>query len=112
MKKNKQLLISWILGAAYFLYLISYLTSAVSGSTGAEQAGAAIASALIMPHLITVGIATLFNILGWSMNKTGFALTGAILYSVSLVLFPPYFMFVVIQIVLSFVGYSKMKKGS
>lgn len=110
MKKNKQLLISWILGALYFVYLVVYFTSAISGTEGTEQAGATVAAVLVMPHMIAVGFATLFNVLGWTQNKKGFALTGGILYSVALVLFPVYFMFVIIQIILSFVGYSKIKK--
>ena len=49
-------------------------------------------------------------ILGWAMNKRGFALTGAILYTVALVLFPVYFMFVIVQMVLSYVGFATLKK--
>ena len=43
------------------------------------------------------------------MNKRGFALTGAILYTVALVLMPLYFMFVIIQMILSYVGFAKLK---
>jgi hypothetical protein len=44
------------------------------------------------------------------MNKRGFALTGAILYAVSMVLFIPYFFFVLVQTILSFIGFAKLKK--
>jgi len=44
------------------------------------------------------------------MKKRGFALTGAILYTVALILFPMYFMFVIIEMILSYVGFAKMKK--
>lgn len=110
MKKSKLLLISWILGALYFIYIVAYTSGAISGTDGAEQAGAALAVTLMFPHIVCVGLATLFNILGWSMNKKGFALTGGILYAVFMVLFPIYFMFVLVQTILSFVGYAKMKK--
>ena len=53
--------------------------------------------------------AVIFNVLGWAMNKRGFALTGAILYTVALVLMPLYFMFVIIQMILSYVGFAKLK---
>ena len=43
------------------------------------------------------------------MNKRGFALTGAILYAVAMVMFPFYFFFVVVQMILSFVGFAKLK---
>ena len=65
---------------------------------------------LVAPHIICVVIATIFNIVGWYMNKRGFVLTGAILYAVSILMFPLYFLFVVVQTVLSFVGFAKMPK--
>ena len=46
------------------------------------------------------------------MSRRGFALTGAILYTVAIVLFPLYFMFVIIQVILSFVGFAKMQSHS
>lgn len=110
MKKNKLLLASWILGALYFVFLVTYFMGATSNGDGMEQAGAVIATAIVMPHMVAVGLATLFNILGWAQNRRSFALTGGILYSVSIVLFPIYFMFVIIQVILSFWGYSKLKK--
>lgn len=111
MKKSKLLLVSWILGALYTVYIIFYFINGVSSQTDAATAiGAGIAAALVAPHMLVTALATLFNILGWAMNKRGFALTGGILYAVAIALFPMYFMFVTIQTVLSFVGYAKMKK--
>ena len=49
------------------------------------------------------------NVIGYFANSRGFILTGAILYTVSLVLFPVYFMFVIIQMVLSYVAFARMK---
>lgn len=110
-KLNKLLLISFILGAVYLIYSAVYWTGAAgSGDNAAEQIGAGIATALVMPHLICTVIAVIFNALGVFMNKRGFALTGAILYTVALVLFPVYFMFVIVQMVLSYIGFAKMKK--
>jgi len=110
MKKSKLLLVSWILSVAYLVYLIAYFTGAIGSTTDVEQAGAAIAFVLVMPHAFILFLGLIFNVLGWAMNKRGFALTGAILYSVSMFLFIPYFFFVVIQTVLSYVAYAKMKK--
>lgn len=109
-KKSKCLLISWILGVLYVLYLIGYIVNTnVSMTETAEAIGAGIATVIIMPHLICTVLAVIFNILGWAMNKRGFALTGAILYTVALVLMPLYFMFVIIQMILSYVGFAKLK---
>lgn len=110
-KKSVLLLISAVLGVLYILYSISYWTGANTGSTDAATAlGAGIATALVFPHLIRAGVAVIFNILGWSMSHRGFALTGAILYAVSMILFPLYFMFTLFQMILSFVGFARLKK--
>lgn len=109
-KKSVLLLISAIIGVAYIIYSISYWGGASSGSSGAEAIGAGIATVLVMPHLICTGLAVLFNILGWAMSSRGFALTGGILYAVAMVVFPFYFMFVLIEVVLSFIGFVRLKK--
>lgn len=110
MTKEKQAIISpWILDVLYIDYLFAYFGGLVGNTTGGEQVGSLIASTIVMPHAICAALAVLFNILGWSMNNRGFTLTGAILYAVSIVLMPLYFMFVIIQMILSFVGYAKMK---
>ncbi|AJA42534.1 hypothetical protein phiCT453A_44 (endogenous virus) [Clostridium phage phiCT453A] len=111
MKRSKLLLISAILGALYSVYLISHFGGGIFGSKdGVELAGAAIATALVTPHMILVVLATIFNWVAYFSNKRGFALTGAILYSVAGVIFMLYIMFVIPSIVLSFIGYAKLKK--
>ena len=109
-KKSKCLLVSWILGAAYVVYLIAYFFGANANTAdSAEALGVGLATALVMPHLVVTLLAVIFNILGWAMSKRGFALTGAILYAVAMVLFPMYFFFVIVQMILSFVGFAKLK---
>lgn len=113
MKKKRSilLLLSAIIGVLYIAYSISYWTGANTGNTGtATVIGAGLATALVFPHLICAGLAVIFNILGWTMNHRGFALTGAILYAVSMLLFPLYFMFVLLEVILSFVGFARLKK--
>lgn len=108
---NKCLLISLILGVAYVIYSIVYWSGAIgSGANAAEQIGTGIASMLVMPHIAFVVLAVIFNALALFVKKQGFALTGAILYSVALVLFPLYFIFVIIQMILSYIGFAKSKK--
>ena len=110
-KLSKCLLISFILGVLYLIYSATYWSGAAGrGTSTAEQIGSGLATAIVMPHLVFTALAVIFNALGLFMRKRGFALTGAILYTVALVLFPVYFMFVVIQMILSYVGFAKMKK--
>ena len=63
-----------------------------------------------MPHMICAVLAAIFNVLGWAQNHRGFALTGAILYAVAAAVFPLYAMFTLVQMILSFVGFAKLKK--
>lgn len=109
-KRSKALLISAILGALYSIYLISYFGSGIANTTGAEQVGASIATAIVTPHMILVVLATIFNWVSYFTNKRGFALTAGILYSVAGVIFLIYIFFVIPSIVLSFVGYANLKK--
>lgn len=104
-------MIAWILGAAYVLFLFSYFSGLNTNTTDtAEALDAGLATALVMPHMIVTLLAVIFNVLGWAMNKRGFALTGGILYAVAMVLFPLYLFFVIVQMILSFVGFANLKK--
>lgn len=112
-KINKCLLISFLLGVLYCIYIVSYMGTSMSEQTSmAGQVGIGLAATVIMPHLVCTVLATIFNGLGVFMRESGFALVGAILYSVALVLFIPYFMFVIIELILSFIGYGQLKKNN
>lgn len=110
-KKSVLLLISAILGVLYAFYIVTYFAGATFNANGAAAAiGAGIAAFLVMPHMICAVLAAIFNVLGWSMSSRGFTLTGAILYAVAAFLFPLYAIFVLIQMILSFVGFARLKK--
>lgn len=110
-KRSKVLIISAVLEVLYSIFLVVNFGGAISGaSSDAEALGGAIATALVTPHMICIVLATIFNVIGAIKSKAGFALTGAILYSVGGVLFLMYIPFVIPMIVLSFVGYAKVKK--
>lgn len=114
MKKSKLLLVALILGALYLVYSAWYWFGggADVGSSSTAQAGAVIASAIVMPHLVLTLLAVVFNALGFALSKRAFALVAGILYSVAMVLFPPYFFFVIVQAILSFVAFAKMKEAA
>ncbi|HHX72420.1 MAG TPA: hypothetical protein GX701_05770 [Clostridiales bacterium] len=111
MKKNKLLLASAILGTAYLFYIVYYFfNSVMTASDPLEAIGAGIATALVAPHMFILLLAVIFNWIGWSINATWSALTGAILYCVSAFLFLIYTPFLVLQIIFSFVGFAKVRK--
>ncbi|GKH35115.1 hypothetical protein DWX41_02850 [Hungatella hathewayi] len=110
-KINVCVLISLIFGVLYLIYCAFYWSGTISDTVGtAQKVGVAIATTLVIPHIAMTALAVVFNALGLFMNKWGFVLTGAILYAVALILFPIYFIFVIVEMILSFVGFAQMKK--
>jgi hypothetical protein len=109
-KRSKVMLVANVLGSIYAIYLMAYFFGSVGSTEGAEQVGAGLATAIIMPHLVLIVLSALFGFLGFFLRKDGFNLTSGILYSVATALFLLYFMFTVPLVVLSFVGYSKQKQ--
>lgn len=105
------LIISAIIGICYIVYLISYFGNAnTTSASDSEAIGAGIATMLVMPHMICAGIALMFNVLAIIIKRSsGFALTAGILYTVSIALFFTYFMFVIVEAILCYVGYAKRK---
>lgn len=106
MRKSKLLLVSWILSVIYSVMLLKYFSEISSSGEVVD----AFATILLYPHIVVVLMGLLFNILGWSLHKAGYALTGAILYTVGIVLMPIYIFFIIIQTILSYVAYVRMKR--
>jgi len=110
-KRSKALLISGILGALYMIYIIYYCITTMAAQTdGASQLGTGIGIALITPHIICVVLAVIFNWIGWAGSIRWAALVGAIMYCVAAAIFILYAPFVLVQLILSFVGFAKLKK--
>lgn len=109
-KRSKVLFICALLATVYVIYLIVYFMGTTASSDSTEAIGGAIATVIIMPHLVLNALGAIFNWVGVLLRKNWGALTGAILYAVGLVLFPPYFLFSIPLIILGFTGYAKQKK--
>lgn len=105
------LLIALFVGAAYLAYSASYWTGANTSGTDTDRLGAGIATVLVMPHLVLTILAVVFNALGLFMYSRPFTLVAAILYSVAMVLFPVYFMFVVAEAVFCYIAFARMPKA-
>ena len=112
-KRSKLALIGLVMTGIYLIYLITHFAGANNSAVGdSEQAGAAIATMLILPHTVLVFLGAVFNGLGYFLGKRGFVLTAGILYAVALAAFVPYFMFIVVQMILMFVAFAKMRANS
>lgn len=110
-KHSKSLLAAWIVGAAYFIYITTYFWGKLEGTENPfEIIGAGIAFTLVLPHILLVLLAVIFNIVGWAMSKNWAALTGGILYCGAALVFLMYWFFVIPSAILSFVGFAMLKK--
>ena len=109
-KRSKVLFVCAILATLYVIYLITYFAGSTTSEDAAEAIGGAIATALVMPHMLIMAMGTIFVWIGFSLKKDWGALVGSILYCLGMVLFPLYFMFTIPLIILGFVGFSKQKK--
>ena len=110
--RSKVLFVAAVLATLYLIYVVYYFmsindTSATADST--EALGSAIATVMVLPHMLVLFIGVLLNWVGFGTRKNGFNLAAAILYCVSAGIFLLYAIFLVPSIVLGFVGYSKQK---
>lgn len=108
--RSKILFICALLATIYVIYLISYFGNATGDLNSSEEIGGAIATALVTPHMIFIGVGAIFSWLGFFLKKSWSALVAAILYCIGALSFIMYFVFCIPLIILGFVGYSKQKK--
>lgn len=111
-KKSKLLLVSGILGTLYLIYLITYFMGGMATDDQTQAIAGGLATMLVMPHMLCVGVAVIFTWIGWALRARWGALVAGILYSVSILAMFLYAPFVIIQLILSFVGFAKIKKSN
>ncbi len=109
-KRSKALLIATSIATIYVVYLLTYFVGGTANAEGADMVGGAIATALVMPHIIMFLIGAVFGWIGVLARKSWAALVGAIMYAVGTLFFLMYAMFGVPILILGFIGYSKQKK--
>ena len=85
--RSRILFTSSIIATAYIIYLITYFYNGMQSNDSAEAIGGAIATALVTPHILMIGLGTIFGWLGFFLRKTSFALVSAILVSVGALIF-------------------------
>lgn len=65
-----------------------------------------ISSYALVPHFIMFALACIFNWVGYGTNIRGFTLTAGILYCVAIVMCPVSLLFLLVPLVLAFIGFS------
>ena len=117
--RNILLLIALVIAVIYFFAQVGNISSGADrvanmSAETAEQAGEAIGTALgitlLMPHVILVALAVIFNAVGWFGRMRWAALTAAILYTVGGVLGLTNFLFVLAPMVLCYIASAQMKR--
>ena len=120
-KRSVLLFIALIIGVVYLCMQIGNITThannisttdAQTAEQVGEQIGTAIGITLLLPHVVLVALAVIFNAVGWLGKARWAALTAAILYTVGGVLGFVNFFFVLIPMVLCYVAYGKMKQSA
>jgi hypothetical protein len=110
-KRSKAAFVGALLGVAYAIYSVWYWAGASSDvGNDAEAVGAAIATVLVLPHMLVTVLGAIFAVIGFFTRKAGLTLTAAILFSVAALLFLLYAAFLIPSIVLGFVGFANQKK--
>lgn len=108
--RSKVLFVGTLLSTLYIIYLMVYFGGSMSSSDATEAIGGALATALVMPHMLITGLGVIFSWVGFFTRKPWGALVGAILYCVGAILFLIYAIFSIPLIILGFIGYAKQKK--
>lgn len=90
------------IATAYSIYLICYFYSI------GTDLGSSIATLLVTPHMICCVLGSVFMWVAFFRNNQGMALTGAIMFCVSAVLFITYAPLTLPTIILGFIGYSRI----
>ncbi len=110
-RRNILYLVAILLTTAYFIYMFVYLgDTAAKSETDSQAIGLGLAIVAMIPHLVLVGIAYIFNWVAYALKENWAGLVAGILYSVSILFMFIYAPFVLIQLVLCFVAYAKVKK--
>lgn len=113
-KKNAKhsvcLFLAFILGLIYlvFLLFITYVNVPAAAQVSESLAailGNAVNQIMVWPHMISTLLAVILTGFAFARKSRGMALAGAILYTVALVLYPGYFMFVIVEALLGFIGF-------
>ena len=90
-----------ILTVLYAVYIVSYFGDM-------DDIGMAIATMIVMPHVVCTVVAAAFSLVGFFGKKRWAMLTSGILMAAAAALFPMYAPLVIVQTILLFISYARM----
>ena len=113
-RRSRLLLAACVIGSLSLILTVYYMISATGSAIKTDDAiqglGTLLAMGLAVPFAVASGIATVFVWVGYGTMRRGFVLTAAILYSVAIVLLFVWFYLVIIQMILCYISYARMKR--
>ncbi len=113
-KKNAKhsvcLFLAFLLGLLYLVFLLftKYVDSPISAKVNeslAAMLGNFVGQLAVWPHMIATLLAVIFTGFAFARKSRPMALTGAILYTIALAVYPSYFLFVIVEALLGFIGF-------
>lgn len=110
MRLNRQLLLmSAGLGTLYLTYLACHFMG-IGTLTPTEKLARELVFAMVLPHMLCMGTAIVFNWIGWVLHAPWAALAAGLLYGASALFAMIYAPCVVIELSLCIIGYVRMKQ--
>ena len=92
-------------------YLFTSADSALQSDDAAYGLGTIIAVRLALPFAVASAVGTVFTWLAYFLNKRALALAAGILFSVAIILMLPWFFMVIVQMILCYVAYARMRRA-
>lgn len=114
-RRSRLLLAACVIATLALIYTVWYMISTTGSALRTDDAfqglGAVIAVGLATPFAVVSGIATIFAWVGYGTQRRGFVLAAGILFSVAIVLMFVWFFMDIVQMILCYVSYARMKKA-
>lgn len=112
-KHSEWLLAAGVAATIYLLYLCIYYARLVLSSSGVARETAVTLLIFIAPHIIITAIGAVFNWFAFATNVRALAFSSGILYIIGCIagiLYLPANLFIIPSIILSFIGFIKLKE--
>lgn len=118
-KRPLVLLIAFILGVLTLAFVFAFMDKTMAAvknigtstfDAAAKSLGITLGVAVTTPHLIMASIATVACGLAWLLRLRWMAVLSGVLYAIAMVLMPPWFYLVIMQLILSFAGAGKLEE--
>ncbi|MGI6235581.1 MAG: hypothetical protein ACOYI6_10085 [Christensenellales bacterium] len=118
-KRPLVLLIAFILGVLTLAFVFAFMDKTMAAvknigtstfDAATKSLGITLGVAVTTPHLIMASIATVACGLAWLLRLRWMAVLSGVLYAIAMVLMPPWFYLVIVQLILSFAGAGKLEE--